>query len=63
MTDYEKLKEIIDEIDVLISKGVTSSTPDFQAWKIKTERFLVRLYGKKVWSMKNLLKPIFHYML
>ena len=46
MTDREKLKDIIDEIEVLISKGVSASTPDFQAWETKTERLLTKLYGK-----------------
>lgn len=31
MTDYQKLKSIIDEIDVLISAEITSSAPSFQA--------------------------------
>ena len=46
MTDYEKLKGIIDEIDVLISKQVMSCDAPFQAWKIKAERFLIKRYGK-----------------
>lgn len=44
-TDYEKLKEITDEIDVLIAKQVTASDTEFQAWKICAGRFLVRKYG------------------
>ena len=35
MTDYEKLKVIIDEIDDLINHHVTSDTPAFIAWKNK----------------------------
>lgn len=46
MTDYEKLKGIIDEIDVLIKNKVASSDADFEAWHTKTERFLIKLYGK-----------------
>lgn len=46
MTDYEKLKGIIDEIDSLIEKKVSSSDSEFQAWKTKTERFLMKKYGK-----------------
>lgn len=45
MTDYQKLKNIIDEIDTLISKRVTASNPDFEAWRMKTERFLIKKYG------------------
>ena len=46
MTDYEKLKEIIDEIPLLISANIPSSDARFQAWKSKAERFLIRKYGK-----------------
>lgn len=46
MTDYEKLKSIIDEIDKMISNHTRSSDVIFQAWRMKTERFLIRKYGK-----------------
>lgn len=46
MTDYEKLKSIIDEIDVLIKKNVDSSDASFEAWHNKTERFLIKKYGE-----------------
>ena len=35
MTDYEKLKQIIDEIPKLISANVSSSDAEFQAWKTR----------------------------
>lgn len=44
-TDYQKLKEIIDEIDVLIGKSITKTSPEFQAWHTKAERFLSKKYG------------------
>lgn len=47
MTDYEKLKSIIDEIDTLINKNTRASDPKFQAWKTKAERFLIKKYGEK----------------
>lgn len=53
MKDYDKLKEIIDEIDCLIQKNVDSSSPEFQAWKVKTERFLIKKYGEKSYEVKN----------
>lgn len=59
MTDYQKLKEIIDEIDVLISKGVTSASSDFQAWKSKAERFLIKKYGENSYECKNFQKTRF----
>ena len=45
MTDYEKLKGIIDEIDVLTAHHVDASAPKFKAWQTKTERFLIKKYG------------------
>lgn len=53
MTDYEKLKEVTEEIDVLISKRVTSDAPEFQAWKIKSERLLIKIFGDKSLELKN----------
>lgn len=47
MTDYEKLKQIIDDIQELIVSRVTCYSPSFQAWKTKAERFLIRKYGKE----------------
>lgn len=46
MTDYEKLKGIIDETDDLISHHVRSFAPAFEAWHTKAERFLIKKYGK-----------------
>lgn len=59
MTDYEKMKNIIDEIDVLLSDKVTSSEPEFQAWKTKTERFLIYKYGKDSLEYKKFINTEF----
>ncbi len=53
MTDCEKLKIIIDEIDVLIGKNVSSSDPSFEAWHTKTERFLIKTFGKDSFEHKK----------
>lgn len=45
MSDYERLKEIIDEIDTLLEHHVTKSAPAFCAWYNKAERFLYKTYG------------------
>lgn len=45
MTDYEKFKSIIDEIDDLVAHHVVASAPAFEGWQVKAERFLVRKYG------------------
>ncbi len=46
MTNYEKLKNIIDEIDCLTEGNITSEVAEFQAWKTKAERFLINIFGK-----------------
>lgn len=53
MSDYTKFKEIYDEIDELIGKKVDSSTSEFKAWKVKTERFLIKKYGEKSYELNN----------
>lgn len=53
MKEYEKFKEIYDEIDELIEQKVSASTPKFQAWHVKTERFLLKKYGEKSYEVKN----------
>lgn len=45
MTDYEKFKSIVDEIDDLVAHQVVASAPAFEGWQAKTERFLVKKYG------------------
>ena len=56
MTDYEKLKQIIDEIPGLISANVSSSDSRFQAWKMKAERFLVNKFGADSYEYKSFSK-------
>lgn len=60
MSDYNKFKEIYDEIDELIGKRVDSSTPEFQAWKVKTERFLIKKYAEKSYELNNFRGIRFH---
>lgn len=43
MTDIKKIKEIIDEIDVLINKRVQSSAPEFEAWHDMCAKIIVIL--------------------
>lgn len=59
MTDYEKLKSIVDEIDNLISNHIRSSDSKFQAWRMKTERFLISKYGKDSLEHKSFNKTRF----
>lgn len=53
MTEYEKLKVIIDEIDNLIYHQVRSSAPAFEAWYTKAERFLIKKYGENSLECKK----------
>lgn len=59
MADYEKLKDIIDQIDNLISHHAISSAPAFEAWHTKTERFLIKKYGKSSFEHKKFRETIF----
>ena len=54
-TDYEKFKWIIAEIDHLINLYVPSWDERFQAWHIKTERFLIRKFGKDSFEHQKFL--------
>lgn len=53
MGEYEKFKEIYDEIDELMTQNVSSSAPKFQAWHVKAERFLIKKYGEKSYEVEN----------
>lgn len=56
MKKISKLKVIIEEIDQLIQKNVTSSSPEFQAWKTKAERFLISEYGADSYEVSEFKK-------
>lgn len=60
MADYKKLKEIYDEIDVLITQNVTSDSESFEIWYAKVERFLQKYYGKDSYEYKNFSEIQFH---
>lgn len=47
MTDYEKLKNLIDETNILIDERVMESDNRFQAWHMKVSRFLIKAFGAK----------------
>ena len=56
----EKLKNIISEIDDLISKGVTSTDNDFLKWKNKAKGFILTIYNEKDYQYKEFDKIKFH---
>ena len=59
MTDYEKLKGIIDEVDVLVRNCATASKPDFKAWKTTAARFLIKMYGEDSFEYKSFQNTCF----
>lgn len=59
MTDYDKLKQIIEEIPILIDAKISSSDPKFQAWKTKAERFLIHKYGQNSYEHNQFVKTSF----
>ena len=59
MTEYEKLKGIVDEIDNLINHHVIASSPAFKAWYTKVERFLIKKYGANSLEHKKFLDTYF----
>lgn len=63
MTDYEKLKGIVEEINILINKEVSSSDPDFKAWYTKAERFLVKEFGQDSLEHNQFKRTSFSLML
>lgn len=56
MTDIEKLKGIIEEIDVLIEHNVKGSSPEFKVWHDKAKRFVYHQYGSDSPEYENFLK-------
>lgn len=56
----EKLKNIISEIDDLISKGVTSTDSDFLIWKNKAKSFILTIYEEDDFQYKEFDKIKFH---
>lgn len=46
MTDHEKMRFLISEIDNLVGHAVNSNTPAFQAWYTDAERFSIKRFGK-----------------
>lgn len=59
MNKKDKLKTIIDEADSLLTKNITSSSPEFTAWKTKTERFLIKEFGSESYEITAFRKLSF----
>lgn len=59
MTDYERLKNIIDEIDNLIQNKISYSDSRFDLWKSRTERFLLKKYRRTSFEYKEFINSSF----
>ena len=59
MTDYEKLKQLIDEADRLIASQETEGDSKFQAWHMQVSRFLANNFGKESIEYENFQKTRF----
>lgn len=67
MTDYETLKNLIDEIDNLVKNKISYSDSRFELWKSRTERFLLKKYRRTSFEYNEFInssfldKLFFHY--
>lgn len=53
MTDFEILLQLCETADELSKKYISSSSPDFKAWKTRTDRLLIRRFGKDSYEFKS----------
>ena len=53
MTNYQKFKELYDEIESLEDWKMDAFSPAFKAWKSKTERFLINYFGKESYEVSH----------
>lgn len=62
-SNYEKLRDIIAEAEDLLKADITSSSPEFKAWKMKSERFLISTFGENSHEYSDFEKTRFTMML
>lgn len=53
MTEYEKLRNIVDEADSLLKIQVKWSSPEVQSWHNKASRWLLKNYGLASYEYTN----------
>ena len=56
MSDFEILQQLCNTADELSRKYVSYSSPDFQAWKTRADRLLIRRFGENSYEFKNFNK-------
>jgi len=63
MTECDKLKKIVDEIDLLLSSDVKWSSPDVKAWHTKATRWLINHFGEDSYEVTSFKKIRFQSMI
>lgn len=56
MSDFEILQQLCGTADELSKKYISSSSPDFKAWKTRADRLLIRRFGKDSYEFKSFNK-------
>lgn len=56
MSDFEILQQLCETADELSKKYISSSSPDFKAWKTRADRLLIRRFGKDSYEFKSFNK-------
>lgn len=56
MSEYGKIKKLIDDGDELISKRVDTSNPEFQAWKFRVTKYILQRFGEDSIDVKEFKK-------
>ena len=59
MTEYEKLKRLIDKAEELCSKEIVSSDSEFKVWKLGVSRFINSRFGSDSLEMKGFINTRF----
>lgn len=54
-----KLSKLIDDIDGLIENRITSSSPEFRAWKTSVQRVLIQVFGENSFEVEEFRKTSF----
>ena len=60
MSDYEKLKKLIDDTDELIKKDITALDSEFEVWNMKIELFISKKYGVESIEMEKFNNTVFY---
>lgn len=60
MSDYDKMKKLIDDADAMIGKDITNDVAEFTAWEISAKRLLNKLFGKDGIEMSTFLEISFY---